>query len=345
MIVETVLRRKGTEAATLAPEASLSDVAALLAGEQFEIVIACDADRNILGVITDTDIMRHVAGCDQPTCACAVSVADAMTTEVVTCKPDDDLRQVWKVMNDSVHRRIPVVDTDGRLSGVINIRDVFQFLNEEKQLEKREILHFLTPPPIRGEPMSDVLETLRQEHFRIGAVLACLRHLAAGTGDGHRKPETDLLFAILDYMEAFSDTIHHPKEEAYLFKALQRRKPDEAEVLDKMIEEHATGVTLLSEVRSALQSFHNKPRNVERFRSAVDYYVQFERAHLHREENDFMPLAARYLAAEDWRRIRDAFTRDDDPLFGAERRAEYDKLFEYILDHVPDAPVFRFADG
>lgn len=345
MIVETVLQRKGTDAATLAPEASLVDVAALLTAEHFEIVIACDAERNILGVITDTDIMRHVAGCDQPTCACALSVADAMTTEVVTCKSDDDLRQVLKVMDDSGHRRMPVVDADGRLSGIINVRDVLQFLHEEKELEKREILHFLAPPMIRGEPMSDVLETIRQEHFRIGAVLACLRHLAAGTGDGQGKPETDLLFAILDYMEAFSDTIHHPKEEAYLFEALRRRKPDEADVLDKMIEEHATGATLLSELRSALQSFRNDPRNVERFRSAVDNYVQLERAHMHREENDFMPLAARYLAAEDWHHISAAFASNDDPVFGAKRRAEYDKLFEYILDHVPDAPVFRIADG
>jgi branched-chain amino acid transport system ATP-binding protein len=345
MNLETALRRKEDRPVTVAPEASLVDVAGLLAAERCEIVVACDGERNLLGVVTDTDVLRHVAACGRQECGCASRVADVMTRDVVTCRLDDDLRQVWNVMKESGHRRVPVVDSGGRLSGVVNVRDVFRFLLDEKELEKREILHFLDPQALRGEPMFEVLETLRKEHFRIGAVLTCLHHLVAGIGGGGRRPEPDLLRAMLDYMEGFANVIHHPKEEACLFAALRRRKPDEAGALDRMTEEHDTAAGRLSEVRTALLLFRDDGENAEILRSSVERYVRFERAHMHREESDFMPLAARYLAAEDWRRIRDAFARRDDPAFGTGKTEEYDRLFRSILDRVPDAPVFRIADG
>lgn len=159
MNVETALKRKGREAATVAPDAILIDVAALLAAGRQEIVVVCDAGRTLLGVITDTDILRHVAACGRQQCGCAASVADAMTREVVTCRLDDDLEQVWRTMRDSGHRRMPVLDAEGRLAGVINVRDVFQLLHDEKEVEKHEILRFLSVPAGGAEPAPETSAT------------------------------------------------------------------------------------------------------------------------------------------------------------------------------------------
>ena len=60
----------------------------------------------------------------------------------------------------------------------------------------------------------------------------CLRHSVEELQEGTRKPDFTVLFAILDYIEAFPDTYHHPKEEDYLFKALRRRRPDAALKVD-----------------------------------------------------------------------------------------------------------------
>ncbi len=339
MIVETVLQKKGTEVATMTLEATVADAAALLPAEHVGIVVVCDAEQKVVGVVTDSDIMRCVARCKGEKCTGAAGIGNAMTRDVVTCKPVDGLREVWTVMSDHGLRRIPVINNDGKLSGIINLRDIYWVLSDEKQLEAHELELFIAPPVIRGEHMTDVLETLHEEHRRIGAVLECLHHLVAGFDDVGSEAEINLLTAILDYMEAFPDTIHHPKEETYLFETLRRRKPGETELLDHLIDEHTVGKRLLSDLRLALQALHNDPSSLERFRLAVNSYVDFECAHMRREENVFMPLAARYLKTEDWSRIDKAFSRDADPLFGEERRATFDKLFTYIVEHDPDAQI------
>lgn len=343
MLVDTALQKKGTEAATMPPEATLAEAAAMLASRHVGVIVVCDAERKVVGVVTDSDIMRDVASCLGETCSCETSVGAVMTRDVVTCKPEDSLRDVWVTMNNRGLRRIPVVGGDGKLSGIINLRDIFRFLREERQLEAHELEFFIAPPVIEGEHMTDVLDILHEEHHRIGTVLACLRHLVEKIGEGDRKADTQLLSAILDYMEAFPDNIHHPKEEAYLFEALRRRKPDEAEVFDHLIEEHNIGKTLLGDLRLALKALRRDPSSLECFRQAVITYIDFEGAHMRREENVFMPLAARYLKNEDWRRIDEAFRRDDDPLFGQKRKATFDKLFQYILEEIPDAPILAHA--
>jgi CBS domain-containing protein len=339
MLVETVLQKKGTVVTTMAPAASLAEASALLSEGHVGVIVVCDAERKVVGILSDSDIMRHIASCPGETCSCETSIDVAMTRDVVTCKPEDTLRDVWATMDNHGLRRIPVVGANGKLSGIINLRDIFRFLREEKQLKAHELGFFIAPPMIAEEHMTDVLNTLHKEHRRIGTVLVCLRHLVDRIGKAGREADTGLLSAILDYMETFPDGIHHPKEEAYLFAALRCRKLDEVEVLDHLIEEHSIGKTLLADLRLALQALRRDSASLERFRQAVNAYVDFENAHMRREENVFMPLAARYLRNEDWRGINEAFRSDDDPLFGQEREAALDKLFKYILEEIADAPI------
>jgi CBS domain-containing protein len=343
MLVETALQKKETEAATMTPEGTLAEAAALLLANHVGVIVVCDDERKVVGIVTDSDIMRHIACCPGETCSCEARIAAVMTRDVVTCKPDETLRHAWARLESHGLRRIPVISGDEKFLGIINLRDIFRLLREEKQLEAHELKFFIAPPVIGGEQMTDVLNILHEEHRRIGTVLVCLRHLVDRRGKAEREVDTGLLSAILDYMERFPDSIHHPKEEAHLFEALRRRRPEEAELLDHLINEHRTGKTLLVNLRTALQALRRDPDSLERFRQAVNAYVEFEGAHMRREERVFMPLAARYLRNEDWCQIDESFRGDDDPLFGQKRRAQFDKLFKYILKESPDAPVFDHA--
>lgn len=103
--------------------------------------------------------------------------------------------------------------------------------------------------------MTQALDTIRREHESLAKVLTCLRHLAEALQEGSRKPDFEILYAILDYLEGFPDTYHHPKEEEFLFKALRRRRPAAAPLLDKLHEEHAEGVALAAELRAALEAY------------------------------------------------------------------------------------------
>ena len=70
---------------------------------------------------------------------------------------------------------------------------------------------------------------IRSEHFELSLVLACLSQLAQ---DASREPDFDVLYLILDYIEGFPETFHHPKEEAHLCnQLLASRKGNVVETL------------------------------------------------------------------------------------------------------------------
>jgi CBS domain-containing protein len=75
-----------------------------------------------VGIITDRDIaVRGVAHGLDPK---AAKVVDAMTEGIVACSEDDDIEKAAKMMGAHKIRRLPVTDTDGRMSGVVSLGDL-----------------------------------------------------------------------------------------------------------------------------------------------------------------------------------------------------------------------------
>jgi CBS domain-containing protein len=92
-------------------------------------------DGRLVGIVTDRDIVvRCVAeglGADTP-------VSEAMTTEIFSVGPDDFVFEAVRLMGDKQVRRVPVVDADGKLAGIISMADVA--LETEDELEIAETL-------------------------------------------------------------------------------------------------------------------------------------------------------------------------------------------------------------
>jgi CBS domain-containing protein len=59
-----------------------------------------------------------------------------MTRDVVVCRPDELLQEVWKRMKRRKLKNIPVVDKDSKPVGVLHARDILQVLLEESQDEE-----------------------------------------------------------------------------------------------------------------------------------------------------------------------------------------------------------------
>ena len=186
------------------------------------------------------------------------------------------------------------------------------------------------------------IQTIRLEHYNIASVLACLDHLLSEIETGYWSPDFELLSSVVDYMERFAGVFHHPKEEDYLFKALARRKPDVAPVLELVHDEHVKGAQMLRDVRQRLTAYQEDAAEFQPFRQAVTSYIDFERRHMAREERELLPLALEVLKKEDWVEIDDAFSRNDDPLFGeARKRKEFQKLIQHLLEFAPAPLGFR----
>ena len=84
----------------------------------------CDHDRKPVGTITARDIAVRVAAQDsRPS---NVGVQDVMTTELVTCSPNDDLRVAEERMASAKKSRIICLNDAGQLVGVISLSDVIE---------------------------------------------------------------------------------------------------------------------------------------------------------------------------------------------------------------------------
>jgi len=102
------------------PGDTLQQVARRMADGDFGFMPVVDTDR-LIGAITDRDItVRAVAGGASP----ESSVAEYITRDPRTALDTDDLKSVLDAMGNSQIRRLPVVDKDGRLVGVVSLGDL-----------------------------------------------------------------------------------------------------------------------------------------------------------------------------------------------------------------------------
>lgn len=81
-----------------------------------------------IGILTDRDITLEIVakGIDPET----VSVGDAMSFELVTADENDEFMQVIELMRDRGVRRVPVVDADQALLGILAVDDVLDLVSE-----------------------------------------------------------------------------------------------------------------------------------------------------------------------------------------------------------------------
>jgi hemerythrin-like domain-containing protein len=177
---------------------------------------------------------------------------------------------------------------------------------------------------------------IQAEHRAIAAVLHGLQHLVGEIGRGAQAPDVELLSVILDYIDMFPEQFHHPKEDRYLFRLLRERTAEAHAVIENLVAEHAEGARLVRELRHALTVYRaTGASGFEPFATAVDRYVAFHWQHMRTEEDVVLPLAARVLTEADWRTVDDAFSENDDPIFGAKPQHAFWELFQLIVRLAP----------
>jgi len=182
-------------------------------------------------------------------------------------------------------------------------------------------------------PQPAALRILEDEHLAIASVLYSLRHAVRQAQDRGTVPDFRLFAAMLDYLEAFPERLHHPKENAFLFAAVVARCPDARPLVAALEAEHVRGDQLIRDLRAALERAEaGGPRTFAAFAEAVAGYADFHWQHMSREEEVLIPIALAHLDAADWERIGAAFRANADPLAGFRPKQDTDRLFRTILD-------------
>jgi CBS domain-containing protein len=87
-------------------------------------VVGNEQHRKVIGLVTDRDLcLEVIAEGREPQ---GTQVRECMTPTLVCCTADDDLQKALALMQDNQIRRIPVVDRDGIIEGMVSMGDVVQ---------------------------------------------------------------------------------------------------------------------------------------------------------------------------------------------------------------------------
>ncbi|MBO4570308.1 MAG: IMP dehydrogenase [Bacteroidales bacterium] len=107
---------------TIGHEATVGDVLKLMHDNHIGGIPVVDSAKHLIGIVTNRDL-RFQENPDTP-------IKEVMTTEnLVTVGPDADLRKASQVLSHNKIEKLPVVDSDGRLVGLITYRDITKIKN------------------------------------------------------------------------------------------------------------------------------------------------------------------------------------------------------------------------
>lgn len=177
------------------------------------------------------------------------------------------------------------------------------------------------------------LQTIRDEHKTLGAMLRALgKMIDNGPGDAPER-YFDVMRATLFYIDEFPERMHHPKESQLLFPQLLRRAPECQKTVDRLEKDHAGSERAVRELQHLLLGWElvGDSRR-QAFEVAARRFLDQYLSHMHVEDTEVLPLAEKVLEDTDWVALDAAFAINCDPLNGKfPRDPLYDRLFTRIV--------------
>jgi CBS domain-containing protein len=141
--VSSVLKHKGHDVVTVAPQQTVSWVVRVLAENRIGAVPVINQEGQLVGIISERDIIRGMA--EHADEVVTLPADRLMTREVKTCSSEDQLVDIMEVMTLQRIRHLPVIQ-NGALHGIISIGDVVKQRLEEVQSDAEELRRYIRSP-------------------------------------------------------------------------------------------------------------------------------------------------------------------------------------------------------
>jgi len=113
---------------TIDKAASILDAARIMRNHHVGDIVVVDGKKPV-GVITDRDIVVEIVAKEVD--LASVAVGDVMSLSIATAEEDADLFETLRFMGVKGVRRLPVLDADGGLVGILSVQDAMQVLVKE----------------------------------------------------------------------------------------------------------------------------------------------------------------------------------------------------------------------
>ncbi len=143
MNVEEVLKTRGTNVVTVSPDDTIVEVARLFGQKKSGIAIVCDADGDVIGVVSLGDIVHAVGA--RAADALGQPVETIMTKDPAICALDDDIEIALNTMERLRIRHLPVVE-NGKLKGFVEQRNALETLYEGAALDFSQLRSYVIKP-------------------------------------------------------------------------------------------------------------------------------------------------------------------------------------------------------
>jgi CBS domain-containing protein len=138
MLLKDILKAKGDAVYTITPEETVEQAVGKLVEHNVGSLVVCPEENGgkgqLAGIITERDILH---ACASGKCAMeTMTVAQAMTAELVTASPDDMVEKMMGLMTAKRIRHLPVL-VDGKLVGLVSIGDVVKAQHDHLAMENQ----------------------------------------------------------------------------------------------------------------------------------------------------------------------------------------------------------------
>ena len=140
MTLDQIIKDKGADVITIRADVTLREAAQLLDDKKIGSVVATTSEGSLVGVLSERDITRQFArhGADSLT----MTVAHAMTRDVITALPTETLDHGLARMNDRRIRHLPVC-VEGKLIGLVSIGDLVKWKIHETEAEAEAMKSYI----------------------------------------------------------------------------------------------------------------------------------------------------------------------------------------------------------
>ena len=138
--VRDMIRKKGYEVFTIAPEATVFEALNLMAEHNIGALLVMTED-DIKGIVSERDCIRKVDVMGRD--AKNTKISEIMTSDVITVDADQPLEDCMGLMIDKNIRHLPVCEGK-KLLGVLSVRDVLREVIEVQQMMLSQLERYIT---------------------------------------------------------------------------------------------------------------------------------------------------------------------------------------------------------
>lgn len=144
MRVSDVLRHKGGEVVTVAPDTPVRQLVALLTERRIGAVVVSSDGETVDGIVSERDIVRALA--ERGAAVLSDPVHSIHTDDVHTATPQTQIEELMRLMTDKRIRHVPVL-VDGKLRGIVSIGDVVKNRISELEVESSALTRYIAAAP------------------------------------------------------------------------------------------------------------------------------------------------------------------------------------------------------